>query len=200
MSRLGGVGATAPSLCGMGDQFDDQVLEGDGFRLSPLGPGDIQDVTSACRDEVTQRWLPLPLPYTSESARAFIEEVAPGMHATGEGLVRRIEVAGRLCGVIDLKKTDWRARTTEIGYWVAPWARGRGLAGTASKVLADWALSEQDMARVVILCATGNVRSQKAAVAAGFTHEGVARSAGIVHSGRVDLEVFSKIPSDLDVP
>jgi hypothetical protein len=63
VSRLGGVGATAPSLCGMGDQFDDQVLEGDGFRLSPLGPGDIQDVTSACRDEVTQRWLPLPLPY-----------------------------------------------------------------------------------------------------------------------------------------
>ena len=55
------------------------------------------------------------------------------------------------------------------------------------------------MARVVIHCATGNKASQKAAVSAGFIHEGVARSGGFVHSGRVDLAVFSKISSDLDL-
>ena len=92
----------------MGSQFADEVLEGDGVRLGPLGPGDIEDVTSACRDEVTQQWLPLPVPYSPDVARAFVEEMAPGMRTSGAGLVRRIEVAGRLCGVIDLKKTDWR--------------------------------------------------------------------------------------------
>ena len=51
----------------------------------------------------------------------------------------------------------------------------------------------------MIHCATGNLPSQKAAVSAGFVHEGVARSAGIVHSGRVDLAVFSKIGSDLHI-
>ena len=121
------------------------------------------------------------------------------MQAEGAGLVRRVEVAGRLCGVIDLKKTDWRSRVTEIGYWVAPWARGQGLAGRASRLLADWALTDQDMARVVIRTATANVASQKAALSAGFTREGVARSAGIVHTGRVDLVVFGKIQSDLNV-
>ncbi|WP_191279012.1 GNAT family N-acetyltransferase [Nocardioides flavus (ex Wang et al. 2016)] len=183
----------------MEHQFADAVLEGAGVRLSPLGPGDVDDVTAGCRDELTQRWLPLPSPYTHDVARAFIEDIAPGMHASGAGIVRRIEVGGRLCGVIDLKKTDWRARTTEIGYWVAPWGRGRGLAGRASKLLADWALSEQGMARVVIHCAVGNMSSQRAAVSAGFTREGVARSAGIVHAGRVDLVVFGKVSSDLDV-
>lgn len=43
----------------------------------------------------------------------------------------------------------------------------------------------------------GNLPSQKAAVSAGFIREGVARSAAIVHSGRADLEVYSKVSSDL---
>jgi RimJ/RimL family protein N-acetyltransferase len=179
--------------------FADDVLEGNGFRLAPLDGRDIEDMTSGCRDECVQRWLPLPVPYTREVARAFIEETAPAMQAEGAGLVRRVEVAGRLCGVIDLKKTDWRSRVTEIGYWVAPWARGQGLAGRASRLLADWALTDQDMARAVIRTATGNVASQRAALSAGFTPEGVARSAGIVHSGRVDLAVFGKIASDLNL-
>ncbi|HXH80634.1 GNAT family protein [Nocardioides sp.] len=177
--------------------FDDQVLRGEGFRLDRLDPGDADDVTAGFRDEGTQRWLSLPTAYTPEMALAFIEEEIPAMHAAGAGLVRRIEVDERLCGVVGLKRTDWQARVTEIAFWVAPWARGQGLAGRASRLLADWALTDQEMARVVIQSATGNVASNKAALAAGFTHEGVARSAGVVHLGRVDLAVYGRITSDV---
>ena len=45
--------------------------------------------------------------------------------------------------------------------------------------------------------AIGNVPSQRVAEKAGFTREGIARNAGFTNAGRVDLGVFSLIPSDV---
>jgi RimJ/RimL family protein N-acetyltransferase len=51
-------------------------------------------------------------------------------------------------------------------------------------------------ARVEIRAATGNVASQRVAERAGYVREGVLRSAGYVHAGRVDLVVFSRLAAD----
>jgi RimJ/RimL family protein N-acetyltransferase len=45
--------------------------------------------------------------------------------------------------------------------------------------------------------ATGNAASVKVALNAGFHREGVLCNAGIIHTGRGDVEVFSLIPADL---
>lgn len=175
----------------------DTVLRGDGFVLRPLHEDDANDVLLAASDELTQRWLPLPRPYTLDTARAFVSEFAPAMLESGVGIVRAIDVDGRMAGCIDLKHTDWRARTTEVGYWVAPWGRGNGLAGRATRVLAGWALRECGLERVELLAATGNVASQRAAETAGFVREGILRNAGYTHDGRVDLVAYSLVCSDL---
>jgi RimJ/RimL family protein N-acetyltransferase len=178
---------------------DDAVLTAEGFVLRPLCEADTADVARACADEVTQRWLPLPSPYTEEVARGFITEFAPAQQSGGAGIVRAVESAGRFVGCISLKETDWAERVTEIGYWVAPWARGLGVAGRATRLLAEWALSDQGLERVELLAATGNVASQRSAERAGFVREGVLRNAGHVHGGRVDLVVYSLIRADLDM-
>lgn len=179
------------------DRFDDAVLGAGDLVLRPLTLEDAPAMVRGGQDEVTQRWLPLPQPYQLDHAVEFIEHQAADAWTSGRGLTRAITWHGVFAGVIDLKKTDWLARTTEIGYWIGPDHRGLGLAGRASRLLGDWALADQGMERVEIRCATGNLASQRSAEAAGYTREGVARSAGFIHTGRVDLVVYAKVSGDL---
>ena len=167
--------------------------------LRPYRPEDAADVALACRDVLTQRWLPLPNPYTDADARIWCTDIAPAFRISGEGIewaaVRRSD--GRLIGSFGLKRTDWRGRTSEVGYWVAPWARGEGLAPEAVTAIARWLLIEQGFERLALRAAPDNVASLRVAQKAGFVREGVARSAGFTNEGRVDLVVYSLIRSDL---
>lgn len=115
-------------------------------------------------------------------------------------MVRAVESEGHLVGSIDLKRTDWLSGVTEIGYWTAPLMRGRGVMTEATRVLALWALDDMGFERVELRIATDNAASLRVADRAGFTREGVARSAGYVHGGRVDLVISSLIRADIGLP
>ncbi|NUR49152.1 MAG: GNAT family N-acetyltransferase, partial [Hamadaea sp.] len=58
-------------------------------------------------------------------------------------------------------------------------------------------LLEHGFQRVELRVAPGNLASRRVAEKAGFTYEGLMRNAGFVHSGRVDLEVWSLVAADL---
>jgi RimJ/RimL family protein N-acetyltransferase len=176
--------------------FPDLVLKTDRLTLRALRESDAADVVTGASDAITQRWLPLPRPYTMEHALTFITKLAPGMQAAGHGLVRALESDGAFVGVIDLKRTDWVARVTEIGYWAMPGLRGRGLLTEATAALARWAIEDFSFERVELRIAPENEGSIRVAEKAGFVREGVARSAGFIHDGRVDLAIYSRIRSD----
>jgi len=179
--------------------FPNEAIETPRLLLRPHRAEDAPDVALACRDELTQRWLPLPNPYTDADALAWCTQMAPGFRTRGEGIewvaVRRTD--DRLIGSFGLKRTDWRGRSSEIGYWVAPWARGEGLAVEEVTAIARWLLVEQGFERLGLRAAPGNLASQRVAEKAGFTREGIARNAGFTNDGRIDLVVFSLVPRDL---
>lgn len=154
------------------------------------------EVVAGSSDEVTQRWLPLPWPYTERHATILVTRLAPAMRVSGHGMVRALEYDGCFAGVIDLKRTDWTARVTEVGYWAMPGFRGLGLATEATSALTTWALEELGFERVELRVPPGNLASNRVAVKAGFVREGVARNAGNLRTGRVDLAVYSRIRSD----
>lgn len=180
--------------------FPEVTLQTARLTLRPYRAEDAPDVALACRDELTQRWLPLPNPYTDADALAWCTEISARFRTSGEGIewaaVRRSD--DRLIGSFGLKRTDWRARSSEIGYWVAPWARGEGLAVEAVQAIARWLLKEQAFERMVLRAARDNAASLRVAEKAGFMREGIARNAGFTNSGRVDLVVFSMVATDLE--
>jgi RimJ/RimL family protein N-acetyltransferase len=111
--------------------------------------------------------------------------------------MRAIECEGAPAGCIDVKQMVWRTGATEIGYWAVPDFRGGGVMPEAVSAYARWALTDCGLERVVVRIASGNTASVRVAEKAGFTFEGIARSAGFTHAGRTDLAIYSLVPADL---
>lgn len=177
--------------------FPEVVLETGAIQLRPFQPGDEPATVIACNDEQTQRWLPLPRPYNLENAALWCGRLSRELRENGDGL--NLAVAGpedALIGAVSLKRTDWRSRCTEIGYWTVPQWRCHGHTTAAVLALTRWAL-DGFMERVELRVASGNTASVRVAEKCGFAREGVLRNAGFTHSGRTDLTLYSMIRSDI---
>jgi ribosomal-protein-alanine N-acetyltransferase len=164
-----------------------------------LEADDSAAVAEIFADKQTLRWLPFPKEFGTIEAKSWCTEMAAERRDSGAGdhygVVRRED--GQLVGCLWTKRTDWVARVTEIAYAVAPAARGFGVAPEAVDALAVALVLEHAFQRIELRVAPGNLASRRVAEKAGFTYEGLLRNAGYVHSGRVDLEVWSLVTNDL---
>jgi RimJ/RimL family protein N-acetyltransferase len=173
-----------------------EVVRTDRLLLRPFRPDDEEAVHRACQDPGTQRWLGLlPVPYTRADAREFVTGTAPRERAEGTGLSVAVEADGEFVGSSGVYLRPGRLGP-EIGYWIAPWARGHGYAAEAAHALAEWALG-LGAGRVHLFADVGNTASQAVARRAGFTHEGVVRRCLEYRDGsRADAALFSRLPGD----
>ncbi|MEV0727744.1 GNAT family N-acetyltransferase [Polymorphospora sp. NPDC050346] len=174
-----------------------EPIDGDGVRLRPYREGDVEDIATACADPLTQRFLSLlPHPYTATDARWWITEGSGVAWAAGGAAYAVADPAtDRLIGAVGLDRINRPRASGEIGYWVAPWARGRGVATAATRALTDVAFAA-GLARIEILTEWENTPSQRVALAAGYRREGVRRSAGAGRTGRHDLIAWVRLAGD----
>jgi len=91
-------------------------------------------------------------------------------------------------GSIGIELRTHPAPHGELGYWVAAEQRGSGLATRATRLLAEWALSELEVPRLEIHVSPKNEPSRRVARGAGFEVESVRP---LEFKGRVeDFEIY----------
>jgi RimJ/RimL family protein N-acetyltransferase len=85
-----------------------------------------------------------------------------------------------------------------IGIGLAPASRGHGVGWLAQQLLAVWLLERTSAYRIEASTDVVNVAEQRALERAGFTREGLLRSAQARADGRHDLYSYSLLRSDLE--
>jgi len=165
--------------------------------LRPFRPDDVDAVHAACQSPDIARWISaIAVPYTRSDAEAFVTGEAPAMRRDGTGLTVAIEADGVLVGSSGVHRIGQHPLGPEIGYWIAPGARGHGYAAEAAHALAEWTLG-LGAPRVYLVADVLNTGSQHVARQAGFSQEGVLRSYLHYRDGsRGDAALFSRLPGD----
>lgn len=189
--------AERPRLVPLPLALPDPPLSDGIVTLRGLRDDDADAVQLACSDPITQQWLDfLPRPYTVDDARWFIDR-ARSDWLTGHAAVFAIADANddALLGAAAIQAG--RTRRPFVGYWVGPWARGRGVAPRAVSLLSRWAMESLEVARLELFVEVGNVASERVAEKAGFQREGVLRAYDDGLDGPIDLVMFSLLPSDI---
>jgi RimJ/RimL family protein N-acetyltransferase len=175
------------------------VIEAGPLTLRPFRESDIPWVYEVSQDPAIQRNLAEVFsPYRMEHAAYFVRHMALAAWDEGRRAEFLVEEAGtgtRLGRTgLDLRPHDPGA--AEIGYWMDPRARGRGIATVAVQALCQWAFPELGLALIEWHCEVGNVASRRVAEKAGFLIEATLR-ARLIHRGRrVDAWVGSLLSPD----
>lgn len=139
---------------------------------------DADAVYRACQDPLIQRWTTIPAPYLPEHAAGFVGSQAPADWASATAAPLGIfdAASGELLGAHGLVRLDLAAGVAELGTWLAPWARGRGVAERATRAVARWALAVLALKLLVWRAEVGNHASRLVACRVGFTFDRPARA------------------------
>lgn len=178
-------------------------LIADDLLIRPWRTTDATAVHRACQDPEIPRWTPVPSPYLTEHAQGFVTTHNTRVWATGTGASFGIFDldSGELLGFTGLVRLDLAAKTAEIGYWTAPWARGRGVSERGSRAIAHWAFHALGVRRIDWRATVGNHASLLVALRIGVRVEGIARSSIRNTDGTVeDCWVGSLLPNELTPP
>ena len=156
---------------------------------------DVDGMLPAFTDAELREAANLPA-FNREELLASIQEL-PELAERGRLLALAAADAetGEIVGGATLHHLDSERKIVEIGYFVLPAARGRGVATAIARMLALHAFA-LGIERVAAYVNVGNTASERVLEKAGFTREGVVRSMPKPDGRRVDKTLFSLLPGE----
>lgn len=167
---------------------------GDDLVLRPWQGSDASAFLAAYQDPEIRRWH-TRRPDSEDQVRdwfayyrqAWRQETAASWAMTYGG--------GEPLGRMVLGAMDLGDGVAVCAYWVAPAARGAGVASRSLRAVSDWALGA-GFHRLELDHSTRNQASCRVAVKAGFRAEGTRRNAAVHPDGRHDMHLHARVRGD----
>lgn len=173
-------------------------LVGDGFRLRAVREDDVPRIHDGTAEPESERWLGhKPAPYTLDDAAAYVQRRRE-LEATGKSVTWAIADPDddRILGTV--LWFNWTPEVEcEVGYWVHPDARGRGLATRATRLVVGHVFETLGVLRVTAFAAVDNLASRHVIEAVGLRLYGVERYGAQVGGGRrADMALYDVTASE----
>lgn len=172
-------------------------LVADGLLLRPWELGDLPLVREASDDDYIPLVTTIPPLWSDEAGEAFVRRQWERA-GSGSGypfVIVRLADEQPL-GSIGLWLEDLTEGRASTGYWLARSARGRGVAATALRTVARWAIDELRIPRLQLHVEPWNAASVRTAERTGFQREGLLRSWQQVGTQRRDMLMYSLLRDD----
>jgi RimJ/RimL family protein N-acetyltransferase len=157
-------------------------LEGEDVILRDWRDDDAPALEPVCGEWDVCAFTSVPWEYSEPEALAWVQRQRAKREA---GTVLALAIQGRdderALGNVNL--AGFEGGEAEIGYWLAPAARGRGLAFDAVRLLIDWAMNNLGLDRVEFAILPDNLASQRVAERLSARSEGVRERSHQDHEG-----------------
>jgi ribosomal-protein-alanine N-acetyltransferase len=171
---------------------DELRLEGDRVVLRDWRDSDAPALRPVCGEWDVCAFTSVPRSYTKAGAVAWIERQR---YKRAAGTVLALAIQGRdddrALGNVNLAGLDGDGREAEIGYWLVPEARGRGLATAATALLIDWGFASLGLERIEFAILPENHASQRVAERLGATPEGLRERSHQAEGRSWDMTIWS---------
>jgi RimJ/RimL family protein N-acetyltransferase len=168
--------------------------------LRPWTLADVPAIARCCNEPEIARWIhEIPNPYDEQNAREYVLATEEAWREGAGGFFAVVDDASaEPVGSIGMHVLDPKWGNVEVGYWAAASARGRGMTTRALTLVSRWAIEDVGAERVQLRADVLNAPSLRVAEKAGFTREGVLRSAAFNQrqNRRIDYAVYSLLPGE----
>jgi RimJ/RimL family protein N-acetyltransferase len=164
--------------------------------FEPLTERYLGALTELITDRDVVRFTRIPEPPPADFVRTWIARYADGRRDGTRDAFAILDERGAFAGLAMAPLIDAAAREVELGYMLAPEARGRGIATRALNDLTRWAFDELGALRAYLIINADNEPSLRVAERCGYLREGVMRSMHLKQDLRIDAALYSRLPAD----
>ena len=172
-------------------------IHGDGFELIPDHPRFAPDWARAFEEDphLAVDWG-IDQTVTLELAEKWLGERAE-LWEKGEGRHIAVVDGDEFLGGVNFHRIEPMHARAEVGFWLAPWARGRGLGSASVRAACEWAFRNWELNRIEMTTLPDNAASLALARKLGFTREGLLRQRNFERGKHVDIVMLGVLRGEL---